>query len=58
LNRDEGDVRRDRAVTNSIILTWEISFEHIRKIRHSAAGLLSLMSFFDCQAIPETLLKS
>jgi tetratricopeptide (TPR) repeat protein len=57
LSRDEGDLRRDRAARNSIILTWEISFEHVHKIRHSAAGLLSLMSFFDRQAIPENLLK-
>jgi hypothetical protein len=57
LNRDEGDLRRDREARNSIVLTWEISFEHIRYIRRSAADLLSLMSFFDRQAISETLLK-
>jgi tetratricopeptide (TPR) repeat protein len=57
LNRDEGDLRRDKTAKSSIILTWEISFQHIRKIRHSAADLLSLMSFFDRQAIPENLLK-
>ncbi|GAB7334635.1 hypothetical protein MBLNU13_g06596t2 [Cladosporium sp. NU13] len=58
LNRDEGDLRRDREARNSIVLTWEISFEHIRQARRSAADLLSLMSFFDRQAIPETLLKN
>lgn len=58
LNRDEGDLRRDREARNSIILTWEISFEHIRSIRSSAADLLSLMSFFDRQAIPARLLKT
>jgi len=47
LLRDEGDLRRDRAAKNSIVLTWEIYFQHIRGIRHSTAGLLSLMSFFD-----------
>jgi hypothetical protein len=57
LNRDEGDLRRDREARNSIVLTWEISFEHIRQVRRSAADLLSLMSFFDRQAISETLLK-
>jgi tetratricopeptide (TPR) repeat protein len=57
LNREEGDLRRDREARNSIVLTWEISFEHIRQIRRSAADLLSLMSFFDRQAISETLLK-
>ena len=58
LNRDEGDLRRDREARNSIVLTWEISFEHIRQIRRSAADFLALMSFFDRQAISETLLKS
>jgi hypothetical protein len=57
LNRDEGDLRRDREARNSIVLTWEISFEHIRQVRGSAADLLSLMSFFDRLAISETLLK-
>jgi hypothetical protein len=47
LNRDEGNLRRDGEAKNSIVLTWEISFEHIRQVRRSAADLLSLMSFFD-----------
>ncbi|PVH91245.1 hypothetical protein DM02DRAFT_546198, partial [Periconia macrospinosa] len=38
--------------------TWQISFEHIRETRPSAAGLLSLMSFFDRQGIPEELLRA
>ena len=33
-------------------------FDHIREIRPSAADLLSLMSFFDRQGIPEALLRS
>lgn len=57
LNRHEEDLRRDREASNSIIQTWEISFEHIREIRPSAADLLCLMSFFDNQAIPEALLR-
>jgi hypothetical protein len=32
-------------------------FEHIRQTRLLAAGLLLLMSFFDRQGIPETLLR-
>ena len=56
LDRDEGDLRRDRESTNSIILTWQISFEYINHVRQSAADLLSLMSFFDRHAIPESLL--
>lgn len=57
LNRDDGNLRRDREARNSIILTWEISFEHIRTTRRSAADLLSLMSFYDRQAIPAKLLS-
>jgi tetratricopeptide (TPR) repeat protein len=56
LNRDETDLRRDREASNSIISTWQISFEHVHSLRPSAADLLSLMSFFDRQAIPEALL--
>jgi tetratricopeptide (TPR) repeat protein len=58
LNRGEGQLRRDREAKNAIIVTWQISFEHIRQIRPSAADLLSLMSLFDRQGIPQTLLQS
>ncbi|PVH73200.1 hypothetical protein DL98DRAFT_431749 [Cadophora sp. DSE1049] len=51
-------LRRDREAKNSIINTWQISFDHIRKIRPSAGDLLSLMSFFDRQGIPDTLLQN
>ncbi|GAB7336765.1 hypothetical protein MBLNU13_g10856t1 [Cladosporium sp. NU13] len=57
LEIDERDLRRDREASNSIMLTWQISFNHIREVRPSASDLLSLMSFFDCQAIPEALLQ-
>lgn len=57
LRRDEGQLRRDREATNSIIITWQISFEHIQQVRPTAADLLSLMSFFDRQGIPERLLR-
>ncbi|MCJ1471355.1 hypothetical protein MMC07_010003, partial [Pseudocyphellaria aurata] len=56
LNRDIGDLRRDREAANSIITTLQISFEYIREKRPSAARLLSLMSFFDRQGIPEFIL--
>jgi tetratricopeptide (TPR) repeat protein len=49
--------RRDTEATNSILSTWQISFEHIRQHRRSAADLLSLMSFFDNQGIPESILQ-
>ncbi|PQE15085.1 hypothetical protein CJF31_00007170 [Rutstroemia sp. NJR-2017a BVV2] len=50
-------LRRDPQANNSIITTWQISFDHIREIQPSAADLLSLMSFFDRQGIPEDLLR-
>ncbi|KAI9765675.1 MAG: hypothetical protein M1840_007233 [Geoglossum simile] len=58
LKKDVGDSRRDDRVSNSIITTWQISFEYIRKDLPTAARLLSLMSFFDRQGIPESLLHN
>jgi tetratricopeptide (TPR) repeat protein len=56
LNHAAGHLRRDKSASNAILLTWQISFDHVRKVRQSAADLLSLMSFFDRQGIPEDLL--
>ncbi|KAK0113068.1 hypothetical protein ONS95_014774 [Cadophora gregata] len=47
LDNQAGHLRRDREAANSIIITWHISFEHIRQSKPSAADLLSLMSLFD-----------
>jgi hypothetical protein len=44
LNKGLRDSRRDGKASNSIIATWQISFEHIRKDMPTAARLLSLMS--------------
>ena len=57
LNRDEESLRRDRSASNSVIVTWQISFKSIRSERPSAADLLSLMSFFDRQGIPVRLVR-
>jgi tetratricopeptide (TPR) repeat protein len=51
------ELRRDQEAQDSIILTWQISFDHIRVTRPSAADLLSLMSMYNYQGIPEYLLK-
>ncbi|KAE8550227.1 hypothetical protein EYB25_006448 [Talaromyces marneffei] len=51
-----GQLRRDQEAKNSIILTWQISFNHLRQERPTAADLLSLMSFFDGHGIAEFLL--
>ncbi|KAL1839510.1 hypothetical protein VTJ49DRAFT_1448 [Mycothermus thermophilus] len=56
LEHDEGDWQRE-AASNAIFVTWKISFDHIRDKQPSAADLLSLMSFFDPQSIPEFALK-
>lgn len=58
LDIESGQLRRDREAKNSIIITWHISFDHIRHIRPSAADLLSFMSMFDCQGIPEDLVRN
>lgn len=58
LNHEAGQLRRDWEARSSIILTWRISFDHIRETRPSAAELLSLMSFFDRHGIPEFLLRN
>lgn len=52
------DRRRDGSASNSVLATWQISFEYIRSDQPSAARLLSLMSFFDRQEIPEKLITS
>ncbi|RYP63778.1 hypothetical protein DL771_009111 [Monosporascus sp. 5C6A] len=57
LNRDAGDLRRDESASNSVVMTWQMSFERIREERQSAADLLSLMSFFNPQGIPEWILR-
>ncbi|KAL6709273.1 hypothetical protein ACN47E_001680 [Coniothyrium glycines] len=56
LNQEAGHLRRNEEAKNSIIITWQISFELIWRTRRSAADLLSLMSFFDRQGIPKALL--
>jgi len=57
LNQDSGDLRRDESASNSVVTTWQMSFERIRQERPSAAELLSLMSFFNTQGIPEKTLR-
>jgi hypothetical protein len=57
LDVEGGHLRRDWEAKNSIILTWQISFDHIRQSRPSAADLLSFMSWCDRQGIPESLLQ-
>ncbi|USP74607.1 hypothetical protein yc1106_01881 [Curvularia clavata] len=57
LNWDAGELRRDESASNSVVTTWQMSFEQIQRERRSAAELLSLMSFFNPQDIPESVLR-
>ncbi|KAI7183644.1 hypothetical protein KC363_g8143 [Hortaea werneckii] len=52
------ELRRDEQAQNSIILTLQISFQHVYKERPSAADLLSLMSMYNYQGIPEYLVSA
>ncbi|KAI4941351.1 hypothetical protein J4E91_010796 [Alternaria rosae] len=56
-NWDAGELRRDEIASNSVVTTWQILFEQIRQERRSAVELLSLMSFFNPQGIPESTLR-
>jgi hypothetical protein len=58
LDEDSGDLRRDPGVPNSVIRTWQISFDQIKRKWPSAADLLSLMAMLDRQGIPEFLLSA
>ncbi|KAL9082520.1 MAG: hypothetical protein Q9165_008869 [Trypethelium subeluteriae] len=51
------DIRRDDQAPNSVFATWKISFDHIRAKRPCAADLLSFMSFFNRQGIPEFMIR-
>ncbi|KAK3500616.1 hypothetical protein B0T13DRAFT_225519 [Neurospora crassa] len=53
----EGRYNPDSKNKGVEIKTWQITFNHIRDERQSAAGLLSLMSFFQPQGIPEWVLQ-
>ncbi|KAJ5192536.1 Tetratricopeptide-like helical [Penicillium cf. viridicatum] len=57
LKEEAGHVYRDWEAKNSILVTWQISFNYIRQTKPSAADLLSLMSFFDRQGIPDNLVR-
>lgn len=51
------DIRRDAQASNSVMATWQTSFNYIHDRSLSAARLLSLMSLFDRQGIPRSLIE-
>ena len=57
LNKNKKDLRRDPGVPNAVITSWELSFKQIREKFPSSADLLSLMSYFNRQAIPQMLIQ-
>ena len=57
LSKAAADLRRDEYASNSVITTWQISFDNIRREKPSAAELLSFMSLFNPQGIPEFMLR-
>ncbi|CAI7602083.1 unnamed protein product [Penicillium manginii] len=56
-SEESTDLRRDPSIRYAVITTWQLSFEQIRQERPAAADLLSLMSMFDRQGIPEDLVR-
>ena len=57
LDRDFSDLERDQEAENALLKTWILSFEQIENEHPQAANLLSIMSYFDAQGIPESLLE-
>ncbi|KAI9685382.1 MAG: hypothetical protein M1822_004513 [Bathelium mastoideum] len=55
-NKKWKDLRRHHSARDAVIVTWQISFDQIRKTDLKAADLLALMSMFDKQGIPRSLL--
>lgn len=57
LKKEVGNLFRDWEAKNLILVTWQILFKYIRQTKPSAAELLSLISLFDQQGIPENLIQ-
>lgn len=58
LLEDMGDLRRDPDMPNSVIKTWQVSFNQIKKDHPKAAELFSLMSVLDRQGLPDYLFST
>ncbi|KAL8299086.1 hypothetical protein RB593_009138 [Gaeumannomyces tritici] len=57
LRASEPDVHRRCKVSNSIMETWSISIEHIRRENETAYHILHVLAFLDNQHIPEPMVK-
>lgn len=58
LMEDMKDLRRDPSVPNSALITWQITFDQIKKNNPRAAETLSLISMLDRQGIPKFLFSN
>ncbi|KAK4121237.1 hypothetical protein N657DRAFT_623449 [Parathielavia appendiculata] len=58
LGAEYQELRRYGVASNSILTTWMVTFDQLQRERPTAADLLSLMTFFSPQSIPEWVLKS
>lgn len=58
IERAQQDVRHHGGNSVSILKTWHISFEYLRRTRTTAADLLALMSMYNPEAIQEELLRN
>lgn len=57
LSFNNNDLRRDAGVSNSVIVTWQLSFEQISEVQHDSVEILFLMSMLDKDEIPETIIR-
>ena len=57
LNEDLPDPRRDLDAPSSVVRTWKLSFDLVRKRKPRAAEMLSLAAVLDRQGIPKSLLR-
>jgi tetratricopeptide (TPR) repeat protein len=57
LDENIPQLRRTAGRSSSVVTTWRVTFEYVRKTMPSAARLLSLMCLFDRQDIPKALLQ-
>ncbi|KAF4473625.1 Nephrocystin-3 [Colletotrichum fructicola Nara gc5] len=57
LQRSEADPHRRSHVSNSVLQTWKISIEHIRRENKMAYNILHILAFLDGQNIPWEIVK-
>ncbi|KAK1720523.1 hypothetical protein BDP67DRAFT_499999 [Colletotrichum lupini] len=56
LSKNFEAVDRDAGISRAVMATWTVSFEELTMRNSLAAGILSLLAFFNCQAIQRQFL--